>query len=99
MAPHSPKSPPPDLFRARLDEPLNMKHPLVRLAGLIDWYEIHRTFAGHFTSGRDRPVLPPQLVAGLLYLHYAFDASAAAVINTWAQPRRSRAPRGRAQVA
>jgi len=85
MAPHSPKSPPPDLFRPRLDEQFNMKHPLVRLAGLIDWDEIHRTFAGHFTSGRGRPALSPRLVAGLLYLQHAFDASDEAVVNTWVE--------------
>ncbi len=54
MGPHSPQLPPPDLFRARLDEQINMKHPLVRLASLIDWGEIHRTFGRHFNSGRVR---------------------------------------------
>lgn len=57
-----------ELFRPRLDEQLNMKHPLVRLAALIDWAEIERTFAVSFTSGRGRPALAPRLVAGLLYL-------------------------------
>ncbi|WP_031407147.1 IS5 family transposase [Thiomonas sp. FB-Cd] len=85
MGPHSPQSPPPDLFRARLDEQINMKHPLVRLAGLIDWDEIHRTFAGHFSSGRGRPALSPRLVAGLLYLQHAFDASDEAVVGTWVE--------------
>ena len=55
-----------ELFRPRLDEQLNMKHPLVRLAALIDWAEIERTFAVSFTSGRGRPALAPRLVAGLL---------------------------------
>jgi len=83
MAPHSPQSPASDMFRPRLDEQINMKHPLVRLAGLIDWEEIHRSFAGHFRSGRGRPALSPRLVAGLLYLQHAFDASDEAVVNTW----------------
>ncbi len=34
-----------ELFRPRLDEQINMSHPLVRLAMLIDWAEIERTFA------------------------------------------------------
>ena len=63
-----------ELFRPRLDEQLNMKHPLVRLAALIDWAEIERSFAVSFTSGRGRPALPPRLVAGLLYLQHTFDA-------------------------
>lgn len=57
-----------DLFRPRLDEQINMKPPLMRLAGLIDWGEIRRTFAGHLTSGRGRPALLPRPAAGRLTL-------------------------------
>ena len=74
-----------ELFRARLDEQISMRHPLVRLAGLIDWNEIERTFAVSFTSGRGRPALPARLVAGLLYLQHTFDASDEAVVNTWVE--------------
>jgi len=74
-----------ELFRPRLDEQINMKHSLVRLAALIDWAEIERTFAVSFTSGRGRPALPPRLVAGLLYLQHTFDASDKAVVNTWVE--------------
>ncbi len=72
-------------FRARLDEQINLRHPLVRLAGLIDWAEIERTFGACFTSTRGRPALPPRLVAGLLYLQHTFDASDEAVVNTWVE--------------
>lgn len=74
-----------ELLRPRLDELLNMKHPLVRLAALIDWAEIERSFSVSFTSGRGRPALPPRLVAGLLYLQHTFDASDEAVVNTWVE--------------
>ena len=83
-----PKPPVPrsdELFRSRLDEQINMSHPLVRLAGLIDWAEIERTFAAHFSSARGRPALAPRLVAGLLYLQHTFDASDEAVVNTWVE--------------
>ena len=43
-----------ELFRSRLDELLNMRHPLIRLAALIDWAEIERNFSMSFTSGRWR---------------------------------------------
>ncbi len=33
-----------ELFRPRLDEQINMRHPLAKLAALIDWSEIERTF-------------------------------------------------------
>ncbi len=84
MGPKSSQPQSGKLFRPRLDEQLNMKHPLVTL---IDWAEIERTFAVSFTSGRYRPALPPRLVAGLLYLQHAFDASDEAVINTWGRTR------------
>jgi IS5 family transposase len=74
-----------ELFRPRLDEQINMRHALVRLAGLIDWDEIERTFGAHFSSRRGRPALPPRLVAGLLYLQHTFDASDEAVVNTWVE--------------
>jgi IS5 family transposase len=72
-----------ELFRPRLDEQINMKHPLVELTALIDWAEIERTFAVSFTSGRGRPALPPRLFADLLYLQQTFDASDEAVVNNW----------------
>ena len=56
------------MLRSRLDEQINMKHPLVKLAALIDWAEIERTFAVSFISRRGRPALAARLVAGLLYL-------------------------------
>jgi IS5 family transposase len=91
ICPSNPMGPKPsqpqtgELFRPRLDEQINMKHPLVRLAVLIDWAEIERAFAVSFTSGRGRPALPPRLVAGLLYLQHTFDASDEAVVNTWVE--------------
>ena len=72
-----------EMFRQRLDEQLKMSHPLVRLSQLMNWESIERSFAAHFTSGRGRPALRPRLVAGLLYLQHANDASDEAVVATW----------------
>lgn len=72
-----------DFRRPRLDEQLNMQHPLVRLASLMNWSEIERSFSVHFISTRGRPALPPRLIAGLLYLQHANDASDEAVVATW----------------
>jgi transposase, IS5 family len=74
-----------DLFRSRLDQLLNMNHPLIKLAGLIDWERIETTLAAHFVSERGRPSLPPRLVAGLLYLQHTFDCSDELVVNTWVE--------------
>jgi IS5 family transposase len=84
IMPPQPKAPKPaELLRPRLDEQINMSHALVRLAALMDWDKIERSFAAHFTSWRGRPALPPRLVAGLLYLQHASDASDEAVVATW----------------
>ena len=53
-----------DLFRARLDQIINMKHELVQLAGQIDWAWLDGEIAplysdkgrpGHREPLRDRP--------------------------------------------
>lgn len=74
-----------ELFRQPLIELLNSRHPLVRLAAVIDWQEIERTFGAHFASTTGRPALPPRLVAGLLYLQHAYDCSDEAAVNTWVE--------------
>jgi len=71
-----------DIFRQPLIEQINPKHPLVKLAGLINWEEIERSFAAHFASPTGRPALPPRLVAGLLYLQHTYDCSDEAAVNT-----------------
>ena len=72
-----------ELSRPRLDEQLKMSHPLIRLAELMNWEEIERSFGAHFASSRGRPALSPRLIAGLLYLQHANDASDEAVVATW----------------
>ena len=72
-------------LRPRLDEQIDLGHPLARLAALIDWAQIERSFSAHFVSTRGRPALSPRLVAGLLYLQHTFAASDEAVVNTWVE--------------
>ena len=82
MGPKSPTPQTQQLFGYPLDQHLNLKHPLIQLAALIDWSEIDKTFSGHFVSDRGRPALPPRLVAGLLYLQHTFDCSDELVVNS-----------------
>lgn len=74
-----------EMFRQRLDEQINMRHPLVRLSGFIDWARIEAEFAAHFVSTVGRPALSPRLVAGLLYLQHAFAVSDEVAVNTWVE--------------
>lgn len=72
-----------EMFRPRLDEQIKMTHPLIRLSSLMDWQRIEADFSKHFVSSRGRPALSPRLIAGLLYLQHANDASDEAVVATW----------------
>ena len=73
------------LFQQTLLEMINPKHPLVKLADVIDWQEIEHTFGAHFVARTGRPALRPRLVAGLLYLQHAYDCSDEAIVNTWVE--------------
>ena len=50
-----------DLFRARLDQIINMKHELVQLAGKIDWDWIDREIAPLY-SDKGRPGIETQFI-------------------------------------
>ncbi len=85
MSSHQPAGVSSDFFRQPLIDMINPKHPLVKLAAVIDWDEIGQSFGAHFESRLGRPALSPRLVAGLLYLQHAYDCSDEAVINTWVE--------------
>ena len=85
MGPKTPVAQSSELFRQPLCEMLNAKHPLVKLADVIDWDEIERSFGAHFQTTTGRPALSPRLVAGLLYLQHAYDCSDEAIVNTWVE--------------
>ena len=57
-----------DLFRARLDQIVNMKHELVQLGGKIDWDWIDREIAPFYTD-KGRPGIETRFVIGLLLLN------------------------------
>ncbi len=54
-----------DLFRARLDRIINLKHELVQLAGSIDWDWIDGEIAPLY-SDKGRPGIETRFVIGLL---------------------------------
>ena len=74
-----------DLFRAELMGQINLKHPLVKLAQLIEWQQIDAICAHHFPSQRGRPAIASRLIAGLLYLQHAFDLSDEDVVWGWVE--------------
>ena len=60
-----------DLFRARLDQIINMKHELAQLAGKIDWDWIDREIAPLY-SDKGRPGIETRFAIGLLLLKHTF---------------------------
>ena len=58
-----------DLYRSRLDQILDPRHALFRLAALIDWDRFDEEF-GRFYRPLGRPAKPTRLMVGLLYLQH-----------------------------
>ena len=71
-----------DLFRARLDQIINMKHELVQLAGKIDWDWIDGEIAPLY-SDKGRPGIETRFVIGLLLLKHIYGLSDEAVCDRW----------------
>jgi IS5 family transposase len=71
-----------DLFRARLDQIIDMKHELVQLAGKIDWEWIDREIAPLY-SEHGRPGIATRFVIGLLLLKHIFKLSDEGVCERW----------------
>ena len=71
-----------DLFRARLDQIINMQQDLVRLAGTIDWAWIDQELAACF-SEEGRPGLTTRFMVGLLLLKQIYGLSDEEVCARW----------------
>ena len=71
-----------DLFRARLEQIINMKHELVQLAGKIDWDWLDGEIASLY-SDKGRPGIETRFVIGLLLLKHIFALSDEEVCERW----------------
>ena len=74
-----------DLFQQPLVELINLGHPLVKLAQLIDWSVFETRWAELFSSRTGRPASSPRLIAGLLYLQHTFACSDEQLIWSWVE--------------
>ena len=82
--PPDPK-PPDDLFRARLSQQIDPRHPLVRLAGLLDWRVFEARFGELYHPHVGRPGIPIRLMVGLGYLQHTFGLSDEEVVARWVE--------------
>ena len=71
-----------DLFRARLDQIIDMKHELVQLAGKLDWDWLDGEIAPLY-SDKGRPGIETRFVIGLLLLKHIFALSDEEVCERW----------------
>ena len=73
-----------DLFRARLDQIINMKHALVVLADKINWAWLDDELAGCF-SDHGRPAEPVRFMIGMFMLKHTYGLSDEKVWERWVQ--------------
>ena len=71
-----------DLFRERLDNLIDLSHPLVRLAGIVPWPEFDEAL-GKFFKPVGRNAKPTRLMVGLHYLKHVYDLSDDDVVERW----------------
>ncbi|AKN95091.1 transposase [Xanthomonas oryzae pv. oryzicola] len=75
-----------ELFRSRLENQIDLRHPLVQLSHRLPWSALEQVLSPRLpatTSTGGRPALPVRLIAGLLYLKHAYDLSDEAVCERW----------------
>ena len=80
MRPKNTSDPQDSLFQSRLEQIIDMRHPLVKLATQIDWSGLDEQFGELYVEGFGRPGLPTRLMVGLHYLKYAYDESDESVV-------------------
>jgi len=71
-----------DLFRARLEQIINMKHELVHLAGKIDWAWLDDEIAPLYRD-KGRPGIATRFVIGLMLLKHIYGLSDEGVCERW----------------
>jgi transposase, IS5 family len=83
-----PESTPADdllLFQAHFDQLLNPHHPLIKLAGQIDWEAFDQQFGELYCPDNGAPAKATRLMVGLHYLKHAFDESDESVVARWVE--------------
>src|SRR6201998_4706647 len=74
-----------DLFRSRLDQIIDMNHPLAQLARTVDWRFLEGRFGEVYTDNPGQPPLPTRLMAGLAILKHTYDLSDEVLCERWVE--------------
>jgi IS5 family transposase len=78
------RTPEDDLFRQRLENILDTRHALCRLAEQMPWAQCTDRF-GALYAERGRPGLPLRLLVGLQYLKHVYAMSDEEVVAQWVE--------------
>jgi len=70
-------------FRARLDQIIDLGHPLAKLAATIDWRFLEERFGAAYSDKPGQPPLPTRLMAGLSILKHMHDLSDEDLCARW----------------
>jgi len=74
-----------DLFRSRLDQIIDLNHPLARLGRSLDWRFLEERFGAVYSEGPGQPPLPTRLMAGLAILKHTHNLSDEALCERWVE--------------
>ncbi len=86
MRPKTPEpSPSSDLFRNRLENLLDQRHALYRLAELIDWNVFDTTCGELYCPDNGCPAKATRLMVGLQYLKHTYGLSDEEVVMRWVE--------------
>jgi IS5 family transposase len=72
-----------DLFRARLDQIVDLNHALVKLARTMNWSFLEERLGEVYDDDPGRPPLPTRLMAGLAILKHLHDLSDEGLCARW----------------
>lgn len=85
MKPQSPGQDDLLLFQAHFDQLLNPAHPLLKLAGQIDWAAFDDAFGELYCEDNGAPAKATRLMVGLHYLKHTFNESDESVVAKWVE--------------
>ena len=74
-----------DMFKARLDQIIDVDHALAKLSRSIDWRFLEERFGAVYDDDPGRPPLPTRLMAGLAILKHMHDLSDEALCERWVE--------------
>ena len=72
-----------DLLRSRLDQIIDMQHPLAVLGRTMDWRFLEEAFGAVYSDGPGQPPLSTRLMAGIAILKYMYNLSDEQVCERW----------------